>query len=138
MKERRKQAGLRARFTSMLDPDRATWPRKSKTLESKRVRSILDHPVAWYVDGHLVERPLNAAYALAMFSEWCLAKVKAGKGGDLLEATAFYADTRRFMEMILRNRKAGRNLTAKQREGMRPRVARLVEQARGVSSKIHR
>lgn len=138
MKERRKQAGLRARFRSMLDSDRAAWPRKSKTLESKRVRSILDHPVAWYVDGHLVERPLNAAYALAMFSEWCLAKVKAGKGGDLLEATAFYADTRRFMEMILRNRKAGRNLTVKQRDGMRPRVVRLIEQARIVSSKIHR
>ena len=129
---------MRARFRTMLDPDRATWPRKSKTLESKRVRSTLDHPVAWYVDGHLVERPLNAAYALAMFSEWCLAKVKAGKGGDILEATAFYADTRRFMEMILRNRKAGRNLTAKQREGMRPRVVRLIEQARVVSSKIHR
>ena len=40
--------------------------------------------------------------------------------------------------MILRNRKAGRNLTAKQREGMRPRVAKLVEQAKSVSSKIHR
>lgn len=138
MKERRKQVGLRTRFRAMLDPSRATWPSKSKTLESKRVRSTLVHPVAWYVDGHLVERPLNAAYALAMFSEWCLAKVKAGKGGDILEATAFYADTRRFMEMILRNRKAGRNLTAKQREGMRPRVARLIEQARVVSSKIHR
>lgn len=138
MNERRKQEGLRTRFRAMLDPDRATWPRKSKTLESKRVRSILGHPIAWYVDGHLVERPLNAAYALAMFSEWCLAKIKAGKGGDLLEATAFYADTRRFMEMILRNRKAGRNLTAKQREGMRPRVVRLIEQARVVSSKIHR
>ena len=138
MKERRKQVGLRARFRAMLDPSRATWPSKSKTLESKRVRSTLDHPVAWYVDGHLVERPLNAAYALAIFSEWCLAKVKAGKGGDILEATAFYADTRRFMEMILRNRKAGRNLTAKQREGMRPRVARLIEQARSVSSKFRR
>lgn len=81
---------------------------------------------------------MNGAYALAVFAEWCLAKVKAGKGGDLREATEFYADTRRFLEMILRNRKAGRNLTQKQRDGMKPRVERLIEQARSVSSKLRR
>lgn len=140
----RKQKGLRTRFAELLDPSRAVWPRRWKELSTeddrgrRKRRTRLVHPVSWYTDGHLVERPLNGVYALAVFAEWCLAKVKAGRGGDLAEATAFYADTRRFMEMILRNRKAGRNLTAKQRDGMRPRVARLVEQARSVSSKLRR
>lgn len=144
MQKRRSQQGLRTRFRDLLDPTRAVWPRRSETLGTevspgiKRKRSTLTHPVSWYTDGHLAERPMNGAYALAVFAEWCLAKVKAGRGGDLAEATAFYADTRRFMEMILRNRKAGRNLTAKQRDGMRPRVERLVEQARSVSSKLRR
>lgn len=139
-----KQTGLRTRFRELLDPARATWPRRTVKLATKDeagravFRSTLVHPVSWYTDGHLVDRPMNGAYAMAVFAEWCLAKVKAGHGGDLREAAAFYADTRRFMEMILRNRKAGRNLTAKQREGMRPRVERLVEQARSVSSKFRR
>lgn len=81
---------------------------------------------------------MNGAYALAVFAEWCLAKVKEGRGGDLAGATAFYADTRRFLDMILRNRRAGRNLTPKQRRGMSERVAKLVGQAREVSSKIRR
>ena len=138
MKDRRKQRGLRTRFASLLDPDRATWPRRRETLSSKRTRSTLTHPVRWYVDGHLGGRPMNGAYALAVFAEWCLAKVKEGRGGDLARATAFYADTRRFLDMILRNRRAGRNLTPKQRRGMSERVAKLVEQAREVSSKIRR
>ena len=144
MDARRKQQGLRTRFRKLLDPARAKWPERRRKLSTedahgrKRTRSTLVHPVSWYTDGHLVERPMNGAYAMAVFAEWCLAKVKAGRGGDIREATAFYADTRRFMEMILRNRKAGRNLTAKQRDGMRPRVASLVEQARSVSSKLRR
>lgn len=140
----RQQKGLRTRFRKLLDPRRATWPQRWTELSTKdgdgrtKRRSALVHPVSWYTDGHLVSRPMNGAYALAVFAEWCLAKVKAGKGGSLVEATAFYADTRRFLDMIIRNRKAGRNLTAKQRDGMRPRVARLVEQARSVSSKLRR
>lgn len=144
MNTRRRQQGLRAKFSALMKPARASWPTRWTTLSTedergrKRRRTVLVHPVSWYTDGHLVKRPLNGAYALAVFAEWCLAKVKAGRGGDLREATAFYADTRRFMEMILRNRRAGRNLTAKQREGMRPRVESLVEQARSVSSKLRR
>lgn len=144
MNNKRKQEGLRTRFRSMLDPDRIKWPRRFKSLSTKdkndirKKRTVLNHPVSWYTDGHLVSRPMNGAYALAMFAEWCLAKVKAGDGGDLAETMAFYADTRRFLEMILCNRKAGRSLTPKQRRGMEPRVASLVEQARSVSSKFKR
>lgn len=144
MQEKARQLGLRTRFRKLLDPRRAVWPQRWSELSTKdgdgraKRRTVLTHPVSWYVDGHLVERPMNGLYALAVFAEWCLAKVKAGRGGDIMEATAFYADTRRFMEMTLRNRRAGRNLTAKQRDGMRPRVARLVEQARSVSSKLCR
>lgn len=129
----------------MLDPNRIKWPRKFKYLSTmsegsatRKKRTILNHPISWYTDGHLVSRPMNGAYALAVFAEWCLAKVKDGDGGDLVETMAFYADTRRFLEMILCNRKAGRSLTPKQRRGMAPRVASLVEQARTVSSKLKR
>lgn len=72
---------------------------------------------------------------MAVFAEWCLSHAKSGRG-DLLEATDFYADTRRFLEMILRNKKAGEQMRPKDLKGMAPRVAKLIEKARRVSSKI--
>lgn len=144
MARERKQTGLRTRFRALLDTTRMSYPSMKREIkrDGKTVRiSSLRHESSWYLDGHLERRPINAAYAYAQFAEWCLAKAKAGKVRDesaLHAVTVFFADTRRFLELIIRNTKAGVQFRKKDVDRYAPRVRQLCEEAREAFSKVHR
>lgn len=144
-RKRRRQDGLRAKFRALADPLRFTYPesrRKYRTAGGKAMTaSSLTHPASWYLDGHLERRPINAAYAYARFAEWCLAKAKAGKVRDesaLRASVVLFADTRRFLELIIRNTRAGVQFRKKDVDRYAPRVRQLCEEAREAFSKVHR
>lgn len=140
--KRQKQKGTRARFAALMDGTRFAYPRSKRKLSTedahgvKRTRTTMTHPSSWYLDGHLETRPVTMAYAYAVFAEKLYADAKS-KGKAIAEATDLFADTRRLMEFIRCNFRAGSRVRGKKADGMRPRLARMTEKARDVWAKIH-
>lgn len=136
------QVGTRARFKSLMDETRFTYPRQRRKLSTetkygtKRTRSTLTHPASWYLDGHLETRPITMAYAYAVFAEHMYAMAKK-RNVALAEAADLFADTRRFMEFIRCNFRARARVRGKKAEGMRPRMQRMTEKAKDVWAKLH-
>lgn len=125
-----------------MDEARFSYPQQRRKLSTenmygvKRTRSTLTHPSSWYLDGHLETRPVTMAYAYAVFAEHMYAMARK-KNKALVEATDLFADTRRFMEFIRCNFRAGSRVRGKKADGMRPRMHRMTEKAREVWAKLH-
>lgn len=99
-------SGMRRLYKDALDERRAVYPRYKETRDSRNdpKPSNLRHPVSWYLDGHLVKRPVYGIYALGVFAEHLLYRVKFGRrhGKEaLIPVMGFYAKTRRVMRDML-------------------------------------
>lgn len=131
--------GIRRLYKDALDERRAVYPmyRELRDINGEVKQSKLTHPLNWYIDGHLVNRPINGIYALARLAEFLLHKVKFGKrfhqGGALRTAMDFYADTRRAMRDVLTSCSIDtKKLPPKLRQRLSKRTGGLIEHAKKV------
>lgn len=131
--------GMRRLYKDMLDETRMTYPRyKEIHKETRNGRSTpvplrLRHPIKWYIDGHLVNRPVYGVYALATFAEYLLHQAKFGHRGRraaLHEVMAFYAETRRTMRDMLTGCGIDNRLPPQMLNRMRERTRELIESAK--------
>lgn len=126
--------GIRRMYKDLLDDRRQVYPRYQETRDQRNdvKRSHLRHPVDWYLDGHLVQRPAYGIYALATFAEHLLYRVKFGKrhkSRAFPAVLAFYAETRRVMRDVLTACSIDSRLPKDVLERMRARTEDLVKSA---------
>lgn len=115
--------GMRRRYRAALDEKRFTFPRKSQ----------VNHPMEWYLDGHLVDRPIFGLYAMANLAEYLLHHARFGKRNQsraIVEATQFFAATRRALQNALDNHSIDERMRGRPLSALRSRVAELVTLAR--------
>lgn len=127
--------GIRRLYKDLLDDRRMIYPRNKEMVEAgnELKRSKLGHPDSWYLDGHLVERPVYGVYALATYAEHLLYLVKFGRRGRgmaIPQVTAFYAETRRVMRDFLTSCSIDSRVPKAVKERMRNRVLDLIESAK--------
>lgn len=137
MKKRGKDygEGMRRMFKDLLDDRRIVYPRykETRTAHDKPKSSQLRHPIEWYLDGHLVNRPVYGIYALGVFAEHLLYRVKFGRGRNaraLNPVMEFYAETRRVMQSLLTSCSVDKRVPKEVLHRMRKRVTELLDGAR--------
>lgn len=133
--------GIRRLYKDALDEKRSVYPRYKETRDSHNAPkpSKLRHKIEWYLDGHLVERPLYGIYALGILAEHLLHQVKFGKHNRkqaLSPAMRFFAETRRIMRDVLTSCSIDDRLPPKVLTRMRGRVKDLIESAKIAVSAI--
>lgn len=137
-----RNTGVRAKFKGLLDDRHFRFPLTTRPMSKKDeygnpiMRSLLTHPVGWYLDARRIGRPLTFAYSMAVFSEYCLA-LSRRKNAGVRDATDFFADTRRLLQYIISNVRADRRLRGKQAEAMAARFGSLQQKARNAWAEIH-
>ena len=94
---------------------------------------MLSHGVGWYLDGHLISRPLTAVYAFANLAEYMLYYARHGRRGQRgaeTKAVEFFAETRRAMQNVLSSYPLDRRLRPNERESVGKVAIRLCEHAK--------
>lgn len=128
-------SGMRRLYKDLLDDQRMVYPRYKESFRDGATvkRSKLKHPEKWYLDGHLVNRPVYGVYALAIYAEHLLYLVKfghRGRGFAIPPVASFYAETRRVMRDFLTSCKLNGRIPKAVKERMSNRVLGLIESAK--------
>lgn len=113
---------IRGKYRDAMRDERFRFPRNN----------MLSHGVGWYLDGHLVNRPLTAVYAFANLAEYLLHYVRHGRRGQQgaeTRAVEFFAETRRAMQNVLSTYPIDRRLRPDERESVGKVARRLCEHA---------
>lgn len=114
---------IRKKYRDAMRDERFKFPRNN----------MLSHGVGWYLDGHLVSRPLTAVYAFANLAEYMLYYARHGRCGQQsaeTKAVEFFAETRRAMQNVLSSYPLDRRLRPNERESVRRVASRLCEHAK--------
>lgn len=126
---RKDSAGLRRKMRSAVDLGQGFYPR----------RGLNGHKMEWYLDGHLVGRPVNGIFAMTRLSAHMLSRVKFGPEHLrplLPEATRFHADAVRAADDMLHSGALDRPLSPSDRRRFSARVGALVDAAREMDELI--
>lgn len=135
--------GIRRKFREYLDDRRLEFPRgpRKPPKRDRHTGSVIktyeslpfDHPVEWYYDGHLKDRPLYGILGLGKLSERWLNKVKfPTKPVDpsaIIPATRFYSEVRREMRNILSTHPIGKRISPKGVDAIRGKYLSLCAMA---------
>lgn len=114
---------IRKKYRDAMRDERFKFPRNN----------MLSHGVGWYLDGHLVSRPLTAVYAFANLAEYMLYYARHGRCGQQgaeTEAVEFFAETRRAMQNVLSSYPIDRRLRPIDRESVGKVAIRLCDHAK--------
>ena len=114
---------IRKKYRDAMRDARLKFPRNN----------MLSHGVGWYLDGHLVSRPLTAVYAFANLAEYLLYYSRRGRRGQQgaeKMAVEFFAETRRAMQNVLSSYPLDRRLRPNERESVGRVASRLCEHAK--------
>ena len=114
---------IRKRYRDAMRDERFKFPRNN----------MLSHGVGWYLDGHLISRPLTAVYAFANLAEYMLYYARHGRRGQRGAETAaveFFAETRRAMQNVLSSYPLDRRLRQNERESVGKVAIRLCDHAK--------
>lgn len=125
------ESDVRRKYRALLDESHHRFPRKD----------VLSHAIGWYLDGHLVAKPLVAAYAYANFAEYLLHHTRFGRNHSesvVYEIEAFYALTRRTLQNILSTYPIGRRLRPCEREAASRTVGQVFDAAKSVYESVQR
>lgn len=129
--------GIRRLYKDALDERRAVYPmyKELHDIHDDVKPCKLTHKLDWYIDGHLVKRPVNGIYAIARLAEFLLHKVKFSKRGQtaaLHEVMEFFADTRRAMRDVLTSCSVDTTPSRKLKARLSERVKGLIAHAKEV------
>lgn len=119
---KKERHGIRSRYRDLLDPMHFNYPK----------RTLIHHPIQWYLDGSAATRPTFGVYAMACFAEYLLHAARYGskaKRVTLPDAARFYAATRSALQNTLSTYSIGSRLDESETESLRRVVGRLVESA---------
>ena len=114
---------IRKKYRDAMRDERFKFPRNN----------MLSHSVGWYLDGHLISRPLTAVYAFANLAEYMLYYARHGRRGQRGAETAaveFFAETRRAMRNVLSSYPLDRRLRPNERESVGKVAIRLCDHAK--------
>lgn len=114
---------IRKKYRDAMRDERFKFPRNN----------MLSHSVGWYLDGHLISRPLTAVYAFANLAEYMLYYARHGRRGQRGAETAaveFFAETRRAMQNVLSSYPLDRRLRLNERESVGKVAIRLCDHAK--------
>ena len=114
---------IRKKYRDAMRDERFKFPRNN----------MLSHGVGWYLDGHLISRPLTAVYAFANLAEYMLYYARHGRRGQRGAETAaveFFAETRRAMQNVLSSYPLDRRLRQNERESVGKVAIRLCDHAK--------
>ena len=114
---------IRKKYRDAMRDERFKFPRNN----------MLSHSVGWYLDGHLISRPLTAVYAFANLAEYMLYYARHGRRGQRGAETAaveFFAETRRAMQNVLSSYPLDRRLRPNERESVGKVAIRLCDHAK--------
>lgn len=114
---------IRKKYRDAMRDERFKFPRNN----------MLSHSVGWYLDGHLISRPLTAVYAFANLAEYMLYYARHGRRGQRGAETAaveFFAETRRAMQNVLSSYPLDRRLRQNERESVGKVAIRLCDHAK--------
>ena len=114
---------IRKKYRDAMRDERFKFPRNN----------MLSHSVGWYLDGHLISRPLTAVYAFANLAESMLYYARHGRRGQRGAETAaveFFAETRRAMQNVLSSYPLDRRLRQNERESVGKVAIRLCDHAK--------
>ena len=114
---------IRKKYRDAMRDERFKFPRNN----------MLSHSVCWYLDGHLISRPLTAVYAFANLAEYMLYYARHGRRGQRGAETAaveFFAETRRAMQNVLSSYPLDRRLHPNERESVGKVAIRLCDHAK--------
>ena len=114
---------IRKKYRDAMRDERFKFPRNN----------MLSHSVCWYLDGHLISRPLTAVYAFANLAEYMLYYARHGRRGQRGAETAaveFFAETRRAMQNVLSSYPLDRRLRPNERESVGKVAIRLCDHAK--------
>ena len=114
---------IRKKYRDAMRDERFKFPRNN----------MLSHGVGWYLDGHLISRPLTAVYAFANLAEYMLYYARHGRRGQRGAETAaveFFAETRRSMQNVLSSYPLDRRLRPNERESVGKVAIRLCDHAK--------
>lgn len=113
---------VRGKYREALKDEHFRFPRKTGVC----------HGIQWYLDGHLVNKPLVALHAYANLAEYMLHYVRFGRRGQRGAETLvveFFAETRRAMQNVLSTYPIDRRLRRHERESVKKVAQRLCEHA---------
>lgn len=114
---------IRKKYRDAMRDERFNFPRNN----------MLSHGVGWYLDGHLISRPLTAVYAFANLAEYMLYYARHGRRGQRsaeTKAVEFFAETRRAMQNVLSSYPLDRRLRPNERESVGKVASRLCDHAK--------
>lgn len=114
---------IRKKYRDAMRDERFNFPRNN----------MLSHSVGWYLDGHLISRPLTAVYAFANLAEYMLYYARHGRRGQRgveTKAVEFFAETRRAMQNVLSSYPLDRRLRPNERESVGKVASRLCDHAK--------
>lgn len=114
---------IRKKYRDAMRDERFKFPRNN----------MLSHSVGWYLDGHLISRPLTAVYAFANLAEYMLYYARHGRRGQRgveTKAVEFFAETRRAMQNVLSSYPLDRRLRPNERESVGKVASRLCDHAK--------
>ena len=114
---------IRKKYRDAMRDERFKFPRNN----------MLSHSVGWYLDGHLISRPLTAVYAFANLAEYMLYYARHGRRGQRGAETAaveFFPETRRSMQNVLSSYPLDRRLRPNERESVGKVAIRLCDHAK--------
>ena len=120
---------IRKKYRDAMRDERFKFPRNN----------MLSHSVGWYLDGHLISRPLTAVYAFANLAEYMLYYARHGRRGQRgaeTEAVEFFAETRRSMQNVLSSYPLDRRLRPNERESVGKVAIRLCDHAKITWAKL--